>query len=153
MSKLRRFIAARRARSGDRNAEAGFTLIELLVVLAILGLIAAIATPQVLKHLGKAKTDTARVEIRTIGSALELFALDIGRFPTSQEGLSALVERPAGLNRWNGPYLRAKTAPIDAWGRPYIYRSPGEHGDYDLYTLGADGAPGGEGDNQDVVSW
>jgi general secretion pathway protein G len=152
MSKLRQFIASRR-RPGDRSGEAGFTLIELLVVLAILGLIAAIATPQVLKHLGKAKTDAAKVEIRTIGSALELFALDVGRFPSTQEGLSALVERPAGLNRWNGPYIRAKSAPIDAWGRPYLYRSPGEHGDYDLYTLGADGAPGGDGDNQDVVSW
>ena len=153
MSKLRRFIAARRVRSGDRNAESGFTLIELLVELAILGLIAAIATPQVLKYLGKAKTDAARVEIRTIGSALELFALDVGRFPNTQEGLTALVERPAGNSRWNGPYLKSKSAPKDAWGRPYIYRSPGEHGDYDLYTLGADGAPGGDGDNQDVVNW
>ena len=153
MMSFRRIVSADRTRSRDRTREAGFTLIELLVVLAILGLIAAIATPQVLKYLGKAKTDAARVEIRTIGSALELFALDNGRFPSSQEGLTALVERPAGTARWNGPYLKSKTAPKDAWGRPYLYRSPGEHGEYDLYTLGADGAPGGDGDNQDVVNW
>ena len=131
----------------------GFTLVELLVVLAILGLIAALATPQVVKYLGKAKTDAAKIEIKNLGAALDLFAIDVGRYPSDQEGLIALVAKPPGLERWNGPYLTAKAAPVDPWGRPYLYRFPGQHQQYDLYTLGADNAPGGSGDNQDVANW
>ena len=137
-------------RQPARPREQGFTLIELLVVLAILGLLAAIATPQVLSYLGKAKTDTARVEINNIATALDLNLIDIGRYPTQQEGLAALVENPGGIPAWRGPYLKTRTAPVDPWGRPYQYRVPGQRGPFEIYTLGADNAPGGSGDNTDV---
>ena len=134
--------------------EAGFTLIELLVVLAILGVLAALATPQVIKYLGRAKTDTAKIEIKNIANGIDLFLIDLGRYPTEQEGLAALVAKPPGLDLWRGPYLKgAKEAPRDPWGQPYHYRSPGQHGDYDLYTLGSDNAPGGTGESQDVSNW
>ncbi len=133
--------------------QGGFTLVELLVVLAILGLIVALVTPQVLKYLSRARTDTARIEIQTLGNALDLYRLDMHRYPTQQEGLASLIEPPPGTEEWNGPYLKQKKMPLDPWGRPYIYRSPGEHGDYDLYTLGADGVPGGSGENQDITNW
>jgi len=136
-----------------RARQGGFTLVELLVVLAILGLIVALVTPQVLKYLSKARTDTARIEIQTLGQALDLYRLDMHHYPSQQEGLAALIEPPPGAEEWNGPYLKQKKMPLDPWGRPYIYRNPGEHGDYDLYTLGADGAPGGVGENQDVTNW
>ena len=133
---------------------AGFTLVELLVVLAILGLIVALVTPQVLKYLGRAKTDTARIEIQTLGNALDLYRLDMQHYPTQQEGLQALVEAPSGAtDLWRGPYIKQRDLPLDPWGRPYLYRSPGEHGEYDLYTLGADNAPGGTGENQDIANW
>jgi general secretion pathway protein G len=136
----------------QKRWQSGFTLVELLVVLAILGLVAAVATPQVLKYLAKAKTDTARVDIKGIGVALDLYLLDTGHYPTEQEGLSILVQKPSS-GEWHGPYLKTKGVPLDPWGRPYIYRFPGQHGDYDLYTFGLDNAPGGTGENQDVVNW
>ena len=136
-----------------RRRAAGFTLIELLVVLAILGLVVALVTPQVLKYLGRAKTDAAHIQIENLGGALDLFKLDVSRYPTQQEGLQALVEQPPGLTSWNGPYLKQKKVPLDPWNRPFTYRIPGEHGEYDLYTLGADNAPGGTGENQDVGNW
>jgi general secretion pathway protein G len=131
----------------------GFTLIELLVALAILALIAGIAVPQVLKYLAGAKTDTAQIQIESLGGALDLYRLDVGRYPAEGEGLKALVERPLEAESWNGPYIKKAEGLIDPWGNPYIYDSPGEHGDYDLYSLGADGAEGGEDEDQDVVSW
>jgi general secretion pathway protein G len=121
-------------------------------VLAILGLVAAVATPQVLKYLAKAKTDTARIDIKGIGVALDLFLLDTGHYPNEQEGLAILVEKPNN-GEWHGPYLKSKRVPLDPWGRPYLYRIPGQHGDYDLFTFGADNAPGGTGQDQDVVNW
>ncbi len=135
--------------------DSGFTLVELLVVLAILGMLVALVTPQVLKYLGRAKVDTARIEIQTLGNALDLYRLDLQRYPTQEEGLSALVEPPPGadFDRWHGPYIKQRRLPLDPWGRPYLYRSPGEHGEYDLYSLGADNAPGGAGENQDVTNW
>jgi general secretion pathway protein G len=141
--------------AGPAKRESGFTLVELLVVLAILGMIVALVTPQVLKYLGRAKTDTAKIEIQTLSNALDLFRLDMQRYPTQQEGLQALVEPPPGASadQWRGPYLKQRKLPLDPWRRPYIYRSPGEHGDYDLYTLGADNAPGGTGEDQDVTNW
>lgn len=136
-----------------RRRDAGFTLLELMVVLAILGLLAFIATPQVLKYLGTAKHETARIQIQSLGSALDLFRLEVGRYPTTQEGLQALLARPGTLEKWNGPYLTRKEMIVDPWSRPYGYRGPGQHGPYDLWTLGADGGPGGEGENRDVTSW
>jgi general secretion pathway protein G len=135
--------------------ESGFTLVELLVVLAILGMIVALVTPQVLKYLGRAKTDTAKIEIQTLSNALDLYRLDMQRYPSQHEGLQALIEPPsgAGTDQWRGPYLKQRKLPLDPWGRPYLYRTPGEHGDFDLYTFGADNAPGGTGEDQDVVNW
>ena len=132
---------------------AGFTLIELLVVLMILGLLAGLVGPRVLKYMGGAKSDTARLQIEEFGSGLDLYHLEVGRYPTTEEGLEALSRAPAGVDNWNGPYLKKKTIPMDPWGRPYHYRSPGENGDYDLYSLGRDNADGGEGEDEDIVSW
>ena len=129
---------------------AGFTLIEILVVLAIIGLIGALVAPQVFKSLGGAKTDAARAQIDGLATGIDLYRLEVGSLPPS---LEALVERPASESRWNGPYLRKPVLPKDPWNNDYIYRVPGEHGDYDLYTLGADAAEGGEGEDQDVTSW
>ena len=143
----------RPAEAYPNRRELGFTLIELLVVLAILGLLIGLVAPQVMKYLGRARSDAARIEIQNIGGALDLYRLDMRRYPTQQEGLQALVEVPAGAVGWNGPYLQQKKVPLDPWNRPYVYRIPGEHGDYDLYTLGADNAPGGTGENQDVTNW
>jgi general secretion pathway protein G len=131
----------------------GFTLIELLVVLAILGLMAGIVGPQVIQYLGESKTKTARLQIEEFGSALDLFLLDVGRYPSTDEGLDALVDAPPGATRWHGPYLKKNRVPRDPWGYSFHYRYPGEHGAYDLYTLGADNRPGGEDENQDVSSW
>jgi general secretion pathway protein G len=140
-------------RHRHRFSAAGFTLIELLVVLVILGLLAAFVAPQVLSYLGKAKTDVARAQIMNIASILDLYRLEVGRYPDEQEGLGALLERPPDEPRWNGPYVKRIDALMDPWGEMYQYRTPGEYGDYDLYTLGADQSEGGEGEDQDVTSW
>jgi len=129
---------------------AGFTLIELLVVLAILALIASFAGPQVFKWLGDSKSKAAQVQIESLGSGIDLYKLEVGNYPPS---LEALVRSPAGVARWNGPYLRKKVIPSDPWGNSFVYRMPGEHGPYDLYSLGADNIEGGEGEDRDVVSW
>ena len=136
-----------------RRGNGGFTLIELLVVLLILGLLAGLVGPRVLKYLGGAKSDTAQLQIEEFGAGLDLFHLEVGRYPTTDEGLSALTEKPSGLGSWNGPYLKKKTLPLDPWGRPYRYRAPGENGDYDLYSLGRDDNAGGDGEDEDIVSW
>jgi general secretion pathway protein G len=131
----------------------GFTLIELLVVLVILGLLAGLVGPQVMKYLGGANTKTAKLQIEDFSTALDAFRLDMGRYPTTSEGLTALVAQPSGATRWNGPYLRKNLIPKDPWGNNYQYRAPGQYGAFDLYALGADNAEGGDGENQDVVSW
>jgi general secretion pathway protein G len=131
----------------------GFTLIELLVVLVILGLLATIAAPQVIRFISGAKTDTAKVSIERLATTLDLFRLSTGRYPTEQENLRALIERPGNLAGWNGPYLAKDDALVDPWGRPYVYAFPGKHGVFDLYTLGADGREGGEGEDRDVTNW
>ncbi len=136
-----------------RHAQGGFTLIELLVVLVILGLLAGLVGPQILRYLGGAKTDTARLQIEELGAGLDLFHLEVGRYPTTDEGLTALVEEPTGVNNWNGPYLKKKTLPKDPWGNEYNYQSPGENGPYDLFSLGQDNMEGGEDENEDIVSW
>jgi general secretion pathway protein G len=128
-----------RSREAQIRREAGFTLIELLVVLAILGLLISVVAPQVIRYLARAKVDTANYEVKNIGTALDLFLIDVGRYPTQQEGLAALVANP-GIPKWEGPYLKSKGVPVDAWGHPYQYRSPGTDGrDYDLYSLGPEG--------------
>ncbi|MGC8493397.1 MAG: type II secretion system major pseudopilin GspG, partial [Syntrophobacteraceae bacterium] len=129
----------------------GFTLIELLVVMVILGLLVGLIGLNVFKRLGESKQKAARVQIAMMGDALDAFRLDVGRYPTTDEGLEALYKNP-GITGWNGPYLQ-KDVPLDPWGKPYIYRCPGEHGDYDLESLGADGQEGGTGENADVTSW
>lgn len=131
----------------------GFTLIELLVVLVILGLLASLAGPKVMNYLGGAKSDSAQLQVEEFGASLDLFKLETGRYPTTQEGLQALVQAPAGLTGWNGPYLKKKTVPKDPWGNEYIYVSPGQHGPYDLSSLGADNREGGDGENKDLTSW
>lgn len=131
----------------------GFTLVELLVVLVILGLLAGLVGPQVVKHVGTSKSRAAYLQIEELGMALETYRLDMDGYPPADRGLAALVQRPPGADKWNGPYLRKPFVPRDPWGREYRYRIPGQHGAFDLYTLGADDADGGEGENADVQSW
>jgi len=135
------------------RTQAGFTLIELLVVLAIIGLLAGLVGPQVIKHLGESKTKTAKLQIEELTSALDMYRLDVGRYPNTEEGLGALVEQPTSAKYWNGPYLRKKKMPADPWNNPYHYVVPGQHGKFDIFSLGADNAEGGEGEDQDVRSW
>ena len=139
---------ARRTR-GIASPSRGFTLIELLVVLAILTLLAGLVGPRVLNQLGGAKSKTAGVQIADLDKSLELFKLDVGRYPTTAEGLEALVKRPGSANGWTGPYLKGNV-PSDPWGHPYRYANPGPNGGLEILSLGADGAPGGEGEDADV---
>ena len=131
----------------------GFTLIELLVVLVILGLLASVAGPKVISYLGGAKSDTARLQTEQFGASLDLYKLETGRYPTTQEGLQALVQQPPGATGWNGPYLKKKTVPKDPWGNDYRYVSPGLHGSYDVSSLGADNREGGVGEIKDINGW
>jgi general secretion pathway protein G len=135
------------------RCERGFTLIELMVVMIILGLLAALVVPKMFGRIGEAKQKAAYAQIQLFGTALDSFRLDVGRYPTTAEGLEALIKPPAGVEGWNGPYLKKSEIPLDPWNRPYHYESPGKHGDYDLYSYGADNAEGGEGENRDIVSW
>lgn len=135
-----------------RRRERGVTLIELMVVLVIIGLIAAFAVPQVLNVLDDARQDAARIQIKQLSGALDFYRLDVGSYP-ADDGLNALVEEPPSVERWNGPYIQSAESLIDPWGRPYEYRYPGDNGDFDLYSLGADGAIGGDGENADITNW
>jgi len=135
------------------TGQAGFTLIELLVVLVILVLLASLVGPRVVGYLGSSRTKAAKVQIESLSTALELYRLDLGRYPSTSEGLKALVEAPPGMTAWNGPYLTKKDAPNDPWGRPYIYRSPGQRGPFDIMSLGADNQPAGTGENEDITNW
>jgi general secretion pathway protein G len=136
-----------------RRNEGGFTLLELLVVLAILGLLAAIVGPQVIRYLGSSKTQTAQVQVRNIAASIQLYRLDVGRYPTNEEGLGALIKAPASAAMWNGPYLPDSSAITDPWGKPYLLKSPGEHGELDVFSYGSDGTAGGSGEARDVGNW
>jgi len=135
-----------------KKKQVGFTLIELLVVLTILAMLAALVVPRVFRNLDKAKVNTTKAQIAALESAIGTYRLEVGSFPTTDQGLQALRVRPAGVDNWDGPYL-PKDVPMDAWGHPYIYRCPSEHGDYEIISYGADGREGGEGIDQDIVSW
>ncbi len=139
-------------RPGDTARTRGFTLIELLVVLAIISLLAGLVGPAVLNQLGGAKTKTARVQIKDLEQALEMYKLDVGRYPSNSEGLDALVTKPGNADGWNGPYLKSGV-PADPWNNEYLYKYPGENAEIDIYSYGQDGAPGGEGEDEDVGNW
>ena len=147
---LRRFFI-RGKRTPEQSDDAGFTLLELLVVLVIIGLISGLVGPQVMKLLGKAKSDVAKVQMDNITSSLNLFNLDVGRYPTNNEGLSALIKKPNDMAQWSGPYLTNDVIPNDPWNRPYVYIQPGTNGKpYQLKSLGADGAIGGQAEDADI---
>lgn len=130
----------------------GFTLLELLVVMVIIGLLAGYVGPRFFSQIGKSEVNTARAQIDAFEKALDQYRLDVGRYPASEQGLAALMEAPAGESRWAGPSL-TKAVPADPWGQPYQYRQPGEHGEFDLLSWGADGKPGGEGIDADIGNW
>jgi general secretion pathway protein G len=135
-----------------RQKERGFTLIEILVVIIIIGMLAALVGPRLFGKVSMAKQKTAKAQIELFGTALDAFRLDVGKYPTTEDGLKALREKPSGVEGWQGPYL-PKEIPLDPWNSTYIYKCPGEHGEYDLISLGLDRVDGGEGENQDIVSW
>jgi general secretion pathway protein G len=135
-----------------RRGEAGFTLVEILVVITIIGLIMAIVGPRVLNYLGESKVKAAKIQIESFSSAIDLYYLDMGRYPTSGDGLAALVERPGNAQEWNGPYLKGGVVPNDPWGHSYVYRSPVEHAPYEILSYGADGQEGGTGTAADISS-
>jgi general secretion pathway protein G len=136
-----------------RKQMAGMTLIEILVVLVLIGVVLGIVGGNFIGRGEKAKADAAKIEIGQIGQTLDLFKLEVGRYPTSQEGLQALISAPPGVNNWNGPYWKKNEIPKDPWGNEYKYATPGQHGAYDLLSYGADGKEGGEGPNKDITNW
>lgn len=140
----------RRPRIASRLS--GFTLLELLVVMVIIGLLAGYVAPRYFDQVGKSEVKVARAQIDAFEKALEAYRLDVGRYPTTEHGLDALVKAPAGVAKWQGPYLK-KALPPDPWGKPYLYKQPGEHGDFDIQSLGRDGRSGGDGQDADIGNW
>ena len=132
-------------RSNRREAERGFTLVEMLVVITIIGMIMGLIGPRVLNYMSESRVKTAKIQIQSFGSSLDLFYLDVGRYPTTSEGLAALVKPTSSVAGWSGPYVKGGVIPNDPWNNPYVYRSPGEHGPYDILSYGADGQEGGSG--------
>lgn len=132
--------------------EHGFTLLELLVVMVIIGMLAGFVAPKFFAQIGKSEVKTARAQLDALEKALDQYRLDNAHYPSSEQGLAALNERPAGEMKWAGPYLK-KAVPLDPWGHPFNYKFPGDHGEYDLLSLGKDGQPGGSGEAEDLVSW
>nr|BBJ02575.1 type II secretion system protein GspG [Marinobacter nauticus] len=132
--------------------QTGFTMMELLIVLVIIGLLAALVGPTLYKQISPAKASVAKAQIQNFMSALDAYFIDTGRFPSSQQGLGALRDKPSSVSGWNGPYLQ-KELPSDPWGNPYVYRSPGRNGGYEIISYGSDGAAGGEDDARDINSW
>ena len=148
---MRLFAISSSGRAG-RQAEAGFTLVEMLVVIAIIGLIMGLVGPRVLNSLGESKVKAAKLQIESFSSSLDLFYLDVGRYPTGSEGLAALAQRPGNTGIWNGPYLKTGSVPTDPWGHVYLYRAPAERGPYEIVSLGSDGQEGGMGTAADISS-
>jgi len=146
-------LVGRRSGSTTIAAIRGMTLIEILVVLTLIGIVMGIVGGNYLGQGEKAKAKAAKIEIEQIGQTLDLFRLEVGRYPTTQEGLQALITAPTGVPNWNGPYWKKNTLPKDPWTNEYKYASPGQHGAYDLWSYGADGKEGGEGTNKDITSW
>jgi general secretion pathway protein G len=142
----------RREKQPGRSDE-GYTLLELLVVLGIIAALSAIVAPRVIGYLGQAKSDAARAQLANVQSALELYYLDTGTYPTSEQGIDALMKTPANVASWRGPYLKKESGLVDPWGKKFVYAQPGEHGQFDLSSLGRDGKTGGDGEDSDVVSW
>lgn len=130
----------------------GFTLLELLVVMVIIGLLAGYVAPRYFAQVGKSEVKIARAQIDAFEKALEAYRLDVGRYPTTDQGLAALMQQPAGLTKWQGPYLK-KAVPTDPWGNAYLYKQPGEHGDFDIVSYGRDGKFGGQGEDADIGNW
>lgn len=130
----------------------GFTLLELLVVMVIIGMLAGYVGPKYFAQVGKSEIKMTQAQIAALDKALEQYRLDTGHYPSTEQGLKALITRPAGEQRWDGPYMQ-KDIPLDPWGLPYVFRSPGEHSDYDLLSLGKDGQPGGSGEAADITNW
>jgi general secretion pathway protein G len=137
-------------RGGRYAAQQGFTLVEMLVVITIIGLIMGLIGPRVLNYLSESKVKAAKIQLQSFASALDLFYLDAGRFPSTAEGLAALVQRTPGVSAWNGPYLKGGSVPPDPWSHAYVYRAPGEHGPYDIVSFGSDGQEGGSGVAADI---
>lgn len=150
---VNRLLTRNRRSSLRRTTERGFTLVEMLVVISIIALIMALVGPRVLNFLGESKIKAAKIQIESLESALDLYALDAGRYPSTAEGLDALMHPPGGMTGWSGPYLKGNMVPNDPWGRPYIYRSPGEHGPYDIASYGANGQEGSPGAAVQINSW
>ena len=145
------FFTAHKKRERRRRAgEEGFTLVEMLVVITIIGLIMGLIGPRVLNYLSESKVKAARIQLQSFSSALDLFYLDAGRYPSASEGLGALMQRTPGVAAWNGPYLKGNSLPNDPWNHSYLYRSPGEHGPYEIISYGADGQEGGSGVAADI---
>jgi len=140
-------------RSRFGTSQTGMTLIEILVVLVLIGIVMGVLGGNFIGKGEKAKGDAAKIEIGQIGQALDLYKLEIGKYPTTQEGLQALITAPSGTDRWNGPYWKNKAIPKDPWGNEYRYTAPGQHGPFDIVSLGADGKEGGEGADKDITSW
>jgi general secretion pathway protein G len=143
-------IFHRRARGDARQGERGFTLVEMLVVITIIGLIMGLIGPRVLNYLSESKVKAAKIQMQSFSSALDLFNLDAGRYPSTAEGLAALVRRTPGVEAWNGPYLKGGNVPNDPWSHAYVYRAPGERGPYDILSYGSDGQEGGSGIAADI---
>jgi len=135
------------------NRISGFTLIELLIVMVIIGLLAAFIVPKLIGRVGESKLTAAKAQIELLSTAIEVYKLDTGKYPSQDTGLQSLNSKPGDVQNWKGPYMKKNKVPKDPWGAEYIYKFPGEHGDYDLFSYGADGTEGGSGDNTDQVSW
>lgn len=145
-------VPARHIQAREARATSGFTLLELLVVMVIIGLLAGYVGPKYFGQIGKSEIKVARAQLDALEKALDQYRLDTGHYPPMESGLAALMEKPPAETKWDGPYLK-KTVPLDPWGRPYIYKLPGEHGDYDLLSYGKDGQPGGTGEATDIANW